>query len=258
VPCVSVVIASVALPAVREMGLLIWFAPSKNATLPVTAPAVEVTVAVNVTFAPTVDGFNDEVTTVEVVPSTICPIPDDVAGANVPSPLYMQKIEWLPCASDAVVKAALPCAPNATGAPSGFPLSRNVTVPVGVPGVVDVIVAVNVTDCPTVEGFRDDTIVARVVAPFDGAARPETGIMNGLPGALVVTNTLPPVEKPALTSGVGENVMLMLHVTPGPIELGQLLVAEKFSDARTPKNENAMSPALLNVTIWGGLTVLTA
>jgi hypothetical protein len=124
-----------------------------------------------------------------------------------------------------VVNIALP-ALNATGAPSAFPLSRNVTVPVGVPGVVDVIVAVNVTDCPTVEGFRDDAIVARVVAPVDCVATPETGIMNGLPGAFVVTNTLPPVVKPVLTSGVGENVMLMLHVTPGPIELGQLLVAE--------------------------------
>jgi len=99
-------------------------------------------------------------------------------------------------------------------------------VPVGVPAVVDVIVAVNVTACPTVEGFRDDAIVAKVAAPLDCVATPETGIMNGLPGAFVVTNTLPPVVKPVLTSGVGENVMLMLHVTPGPIELGQLLVAE--------------------------------
>ena len=79
VPCASVVIVSVALPAVNEMGLLIPFAPSKNSMLPVTGPAVEVTVAVNVTPAPVVDGFSDEVTTVEVAVATICTMPDEVA-----------------------------------------------------------------------------------------------------------------------------------------------------------------------------------
>lgn len=57
-------------------------------------PAVtEVTVAVKVTFCPTPEGFSEEITAVEVVASTICPIPEEVAGANVASPLYMQKIE---------------------------------------------------------------------------------------------------------------------------------------------------------------------
>jgi hypothetical protein len=93
VPWVSVVIASVALPATSEVGLLMLVAPSKNSTLPVTGPAVEVTAAVKVTLAPTVDGFSDEVTVVEVLVSTICPTPDEVAGAKVASPLYMQKIE---------------------------------------------------------------------------------------------------------------------------------------------------------------------
>ena len=41
--------------------------PSKNATVPVIVPAVlEVTAAVKLTFAPEVDGFCKEVTTVEV------------------------------------------------------------------------------------------------------------------------------------------------------------------------------------------------
>jgi hypothetical protein len=225
-PCVRVEIESDALPPLIGTGLLIWLPPSKNVMLPESVPGVvELTVAVNMTVCPTVEGFTDDTTTVLLVASTICPIPEDVAGANVASPLYEQKIECVPAPSDVVVNVALPPL-NVTGAPRAFPLSRNVTVPVGVPGVVDVIVAVNVTACPIVEGFKDDAIVARVAAPFEAVATPETGIMNGLPGAFVVTNTLPAVVKPVLTSGVGENVMLMLHVTPGPIELGQLLVAE--------------------------------
>src|SRR3984957_798221 len=220
------VVASVALPAASEVGLLIWLAPSKKATLPVTGPAVEVTVAVNVTFAPTVDGFNDEVSTVEVEVATICTIPDEVAGANVASPLYMQKIEWLPAASDEVVNVALPDAGSATGAPSVLPPSRKVTVPVGVPGVVEVIVAVKVTDCPTTEGFSDEAMVARVAAPTEVVAVPLTVIANGLFGAFVVMNTLPLVWNPVKTSLVGENEMLMVHDAPGAIDAGQLLLAE--------------------------------
>lgn len=38
------------------------------------------------------------------------------------------------------------------------------TVPVGVPGEVEVTVAVNVTDCPVVEGFADDVTAVEVTA----------------------------------------------------------------------------------------------
>ena len=44
--------------------------------------------------------------------------------------------------------------------PRLVPLSRNVTLPVGVPEVLYVTVAVNVTDCPCVEvGKLEDTAV---------------------------------------------------------------------------------------------------
>ena len=138
----------------------------------------------------------------------------------------MQKIEWLPAVSDVVVKVALPPAPSVTGAPRVFPPSRKVTVPVGVPGVVDVIVAVKVTDCPSVEGFSDEAMVASVAAPVDGVAVPFTVMANGLFGALVVMNTLPLVWNPVKTSFVGENEMLMVHDAPGAIDAGQLLLAE--------------------------------
>jgi hypothetical protein len=96
-PCVRLEIDSDALPPLIDTGLLIWLAPSKNTMFPVIVPgAVELTVAVNTTVWPTLEGFTDETTAVLLVASTICPIPDDVAGANVASPLYMQKIEWLP------------------------------------------------------------------------------------------------------------------------------------------------------------------
>jgi hypothetical protein len=43
------------------------------------------------------------------------------------------------------------------------PLSLNATVPVGVP-TVDVTVAVNVADCPCVEGFGDEVTLVVVFA----------------------------------------------------------------------------------------------
>jgi hypothetical protein len=62
-----------------------------------------------------------------------------------------------------------------------------VIVPVGVPGLVDVTVAVNVTGCPRIEGFTEETIVGAVGAPVDAIASPLAGMVSGLPGADVVT-----------------------------------------------------------------------
>ncbi len=65
-PCVSVVVVNVAMPA-ASVPLPIWVAPSRKFTVPAIVPAVvEVTVAVNVTLAPTVDGFSDDATLVVV------------------------------------------------------------------------------------------------------------------------------------------------------------------------------------------------
>ena len=47
--------------------------------------------------------------------------------------------------------------------PRIFVPSENVTVPVGVPATA-VTVAVNVTDCPRVEGLREDVRLVLVVA----------------------------------------------------------------------------------------------
>jgi hypothetical protein len=45
------------------------------------------------------------------------------------------------------------------------PLDANATVPVGVGGPLGETVAVNVTDCPTIEGFKLETIVVVVGVP---------------------------------------------------------------------------------------------
>jgi hypothetical protein len=52
-----------------------------------------------------------------------------------------------------------------TGVPKFAPSTVNCTVPVGVPALL-VTVAVNVTDCPTVEGFTDDVTAVVVVTGF--------------------------------------------------------------------------------------------
>jgi hypothetical protein len=74
VPWLSVDVAPlVAVPLVRVTGAP-KFAPSTvNCTVPVGVPALLVTVAVNVTDWPTVDGFADDVTAVVVLTGfTVC------------------------------------------------------------------------------------------------------------------------------------------------------------------------------------------
>ena len=118
-----------------------------------------------------------------------------------------------------------------TGAPSTLPASRKVTVPVGVPEVNDVTVAVNVTDCPSVEGFGEEVTTRFVPAPVDGVAVPTSGIEKGLPGALVETKIFPFVGAfpPVKTSVVGAKETLIVQLSPPPRLAGQLFVSEKFS-----------------------------
>jgi len=64
-PAVSVAVVSEALPALRAT-VPKEVAPSKNCTFPV-GPNAGLTVAVNVTDCPNVEGFSDDVNTVEVL-----------------------------------------------------------------------------------------------------------------------------------------------------------------------------------------------
>jgi hypothetical protein len=72
-------------------------------------------------------------------------------------------IEWVATDSDVVENVAFPAAPTAP-VPSVVAPSRNVTVPVIVPAVAEVTVAVNVTLVPLVDGFNDDASAVEVVA----------------------------------------------------------------------------------------------
>jgi hypothetical protein len=94
--------------------------------------------------------------------ATTCVTFAEVTPPNVASPEYVAVMVWLPVASAVVVYVAtfeVSVTVDSTVAPS-----LNATVPVSVPVVVDVRVAVNVTDCPGVDGFTDDVSAAVVTA----------------------------------------------------------------------------------------------
>lgn len=76
-------------------------------------------------------------------------------------------MEWLPRASVVVANVAWPEAFRVLVLSDLVP-SLNVTLPVGtaVPGALATTVAVNVTDCPFVEGFKDEVTELVVASLF--------------------------------------------------------------------------------------------
>src|SRR5271168_3535838 len=154
-------------------------APSMNITLPVIVPAVwEVTAAVNVTDVPNVEGFKEEVTAVAVAAAaaglTVWLSADEVLPVKFASPPYTAVIEWAPAVRAEVARVALPLA--SVPMPSEVAPSMNVTLPVIVPAVCEVTAAVNVTDAPNVEGFKEEVTavaVATVAAALTVCNTPE-------------------------------------------------------------------------------------
>lgn len=146
------------------------FVPSKNVTVPVGVPPPEpVTVAVKVAAFPTMEGFGEELSATEVdKPLITCDSAVEVLTAKIELPLYFAVIEWVPIASEDVVKVA-------TAEPGALELkfvvasevvpSRNVTVPVGVPPEL-LTVAVNVTDWPPADGLAEETSAVAVGIAF--------------------------------------------------------------------------------------------
>ena len=147
-------------------------APSRNVTVPVGTfvPLAGVTLAMNVTFAPDVAVAGP--VSIVVVPIsapafTTCESAVEVLVENLASPLYFAVIECVPCASVDDETVAVPAA-MVTGLPICVAPSKNEMVPVSVPAVAEVAVAVNVTACPTVDGFADEArvvVVAAVLPP---------------------------------------------------------------------------------------------
>src|SRR6202171_1559498 len=123
--------------------------PSRKVTVPVGVPEVlDVIVAVNVTGAP-LDAEAAELTKAVVVAVAAAGVMVSITAAEVLTAkfalaLYLAVIECVPTVSVDVAKVATPL-PFSVPVPRVVAPSRKVTVPVGVPEVLDVIVAVNVT-----------------------------------------------------------------------------------------------------------------
>lgn len=130
--------------------------PSLKVNVPVGEPPNPgVTVAVNVTDCPLTDGFREETTELLVAALfTVWVKAAEVLASKSVFPEYAAVIEFAPKLSDAVAKAATPLAFNET-LPKTVAPSLNVTVPLGIPLVADVSLAVKVTDWLNAEGFTE-------------------------------------------------------------------------------------------------------
>jgi hypothetical protein len=110
------------------------------------------TVAVNVTDAPNVEGFSEDVSVVPVGACvTVCDTAEEVLTRSLESPLYVAVKECEP--TEAVEKVRVATPPPTAPEPMGVDPSLKLTAPVAVEGDT---VAVRVTDCPKVEGFTDE------------------------------------------------------------------------------------------------------
>jgi hypothetical protein len=139
--------------------------PSVKAMVPVgvPAPGPETTVVeVNVTPSPKTVGVFELTTAVVVaVFVTTCVKTGDVAALKFPSALYVAVIECDAIVSvDVMHVAVLPV--SGAAVQIAVAPSKKSTLPVGVPtaGAVTETVAVNVTDCPMLEGFGTPTTTA--------------------------------------------------------------------------------------------------
>src|SRR5262249_8196926 len=143
---------------------------SMKATDPVGVSPAPVTVAVNVTGEPNVDGFRDDVRDVELCAGkeTDCTV---VAELDVKwlSPLYVAATVFEPLGSAEIMNVACPV-PSSVTVPSTLLGRRSVTVPLGVNpfGVFGVTVMENVTVWPDNDGFGDEVsvVVVELTPPF--------------------------------------------------------------------------------------------
>ena len=139
----------------------------------IAGPEVLETVAVNVTDCPKTDGFTEEVTVVEVgagltVWLRVPELPLKPPSVFVYTALMVcgEPLTLRVAVALLVAVAAVPDPDSGTGAPNGTPSTENWTEPVGVVVVVPVLVtvAVNLTDCPKIDGFTEEVTVVEVGA----------------------------------------------------------------------------------------------
>jgi len=169
---VSVDVVKMATPLPFSVPLPSVVVPSRKVTVPVGVPEVlDVIVAVNVTGAP-LDAEAAELTNAVVVAVAAAGVMVSITAAEVlPAKfalaLYLAVIECVPTVSVDVPKVATPL-PFSVPVPSVVAPSRKVTVPVGVPEVLDMIVAVNVTGEPLEAETAELTNVAVVAMAAAG------------------------------------------------------------------------------------------
>jgi hypothetical protein len=149
VPTVSIDVVKVATPMLFNVPLPSVFVPSRKVTIPVGVPEVlDAIVAVNVSGAP-LDAEAAELISAAVVAAgvMVCVTAAEVLPAKFALPLYLAVIECEVAVSIDVEKVATPLLVSVP-APIVFVPSEKVTVPVGVPLLPVMTVAVNVTCVP--------------------------------------------------------------------------------------------------------------
>jgi hypothetical protein len=164
-PTASVDVVNVALPPL-SVPVPSTLVPSLNVTDPVGVPVVDdFTVAVKVTGFPCFEGLSEELTVLDVAAFvTVSVSTAEVLPVKFASPPYTAVIECDPTASVDVVNVALP--PLSVPVPSTLVPSLKVTIPVGVPEVAGLTVAVKVTAWPNTDGFAEETTDVEVAALF--------------------------------------------------------------------------------------------
>jgi hypothetical protein len=117
-----------------------------------------VTVAVKVTGSPWADGllFETRVVVVDAL-LTVWVIGLDVLLWKLASPPYVAVRVWVPTLNPEMVSDPLPLV--IVDVPSKIVPSKNETVPVGVPPLGPVTVAVSVTGWPNIEGLTEEVSV---------------------------------------------------------------------------------------------------
>ena len=164
-------VVKVATPPPFSVPLPSVVVPSRKVTVPVGAPEVlDVIVAVKVTGelldAEAAELINAVVVALAAAGVMVSITAAEVLPAKFALALYLAVIECVPTVSVDVAKVATP-PPFSVPVPSVVAPSRKVTVPVGVPEVLDVIVAVNVTGEP-LEAETAELTNAAVVAMAAG------------------------------------------------------------------------------------------
>src|ERR1700687_2129589 len=158
-PVVQVAVRELPAPATADAAQpAIEATPSLKFTLPV--GAVPATLAVKVTFAPTVDGFSELMSVVVLAVCeelTTCDNGELLDAALAPSPEYAATMVCVPELNAAVVHTAVRVLPAPVSAAPPQPLmvvppSVKFRVPVGPLPVTD---PVNMTTVPTVDGFAE-------------------------------------------------------------------------------------------------------